>query len=89
MTDDELIQICADAISNGLLPPVRQFKLSDVTSPDYDYVWMCHPDVPAPAEGELLYVPDAAIEDRCIVKVAQVDRPTLGDYIVRAKIVWP
>ena len=87
--DPVLLQACADAINNGETPPVRTFTVSPAGSPTHDYVFMCHPDVPAPVEGELLYVPAAAIEDRVIVQVTQVDRPTVGDYIVRANIVWP
>jgi hypothetical protein len=87
--DPVLLQACADAIGAGELPPVRLFNVSPVGSPSHDYAFMCHPDVPAPIEGDLLYVPAAAIEDRVIVQVTRIDRPTVGDYIVRANIVWP
>src|SRR6516164_7237435 len=87
--DPTLLQACADAINNGQLPPVRLFNADPVGSPSHDYAFMCHPDVPAPIEGDLLYIPAAALENRVIVQVTQIDRPSHGDYIVRANIVIP
>jgi hypothetical protein len=88
--DETVLQACADAIGAGLAPPVRAFVATPVTSAMHDYAFMCHPDVPAPLEGDLLYIPaTAASQNQVIVQVTQVDRPSLGDYIVRANIVWP
>jgi len=72
--DPTLLQACADAINNGQLPPVRLFNADPVGSPSHDYAFMCHPDVPAPIEGDLLYIPAAALENRVIVQVTQIAR---------------